>query len=82
MAARRGVEHDAAAERVRRRERADHEPVAGQRHDRLLQPQLEEPPAELDQPRGGLARAVVDGDPRAVSGRASGVAQVSAASTR
>ena len=31
VAARRGIEHDAAAERVRRRERADHEPVAAPR---------------------------------------------------
>ena len=65
MARRVGVEHDAAAERVRRRQRADHEPVAGGGHERLLEPELEVAAAELDQPRGRLARAVVHGDPRA-----------------
>ena len=38
------------------------------RHDRLLEPQLKEAPAELDEPRRRLARAVMDADPRAVVG--------------
>ena len=68
MAARVRVEDDAAAERVRRRQRADHEPVAGGGDDRLLEAQLEEAPAELDEPRRRLARAVMDADPRAAVG--------------
>ena len=51
VAPRRGVEHDAAAERVRRRQGADHEPVAGQRHERPLEPQLGVAAAELGEPR-------------------------------
>src|SRR5690349_24107250 len=38
---------------------SDDEAVAVRGHDRLLEAQLEEPPAELREPRGGLARAVV-----------------------
>ena len=64
VAGRVGVEHDAAAERVGGRERADHEAVAARRDERLLEAQLEVAAAELRQPRGGLARAVVDGDAR------------------
>ena len=62
MAARRGVEHDAAAERVGRRERADHQAVACARDERLLEPQLRVAAAELGEPRRDLARAVVDRD--------------------
>ena len=64
VAGRVGVEHDAAAERVGGRERADHEPVAARRDERLLQAQLEVAAAELGQPRrasracrGGRRRA-------------------------
>ena len=63
-----GVEHDAAAERVGRRERADHHAVAARGHERLLEAQLEVAAAELGQPGRRLARAVVHGDSRAAVG--------------
>ena len=59
VAARGGVEHDAAAEGVGRRDRAHDDAVAGARHERLLQARLPQPVAEVGQARGRLARAVV-----------------------
>ncbi len=66
------LEDDPAAERVRRRDRADDDPVAAAREHRPLEPQLPEPVAERRQPRRRLARAVVDVDAH----RVVGVAQV------
>ena len=63
MAPRPRVEHLTAAERVRWRDLAHHEPVAGSRDDRLLEPDLPEAAAEPRQARGRLAGAVVDLDP-------------------
>ena len=58
------VEHHAASERVRRRDLAHHEPVAGVGDDRPLEPHLPEAPAQPRQPgratrgcRGGSGRA-------------------------
>ena len=69
---RRRVEHDAAAERVRRRDRAQHDAVAGHGHERLLEAHLPEAAAELGQPRRRLPRAVVDLHAVAVLGAAVG----------
>ncbi len=65
VARRVGIEHDPAPERVRRRQRPDHQPVAAGGHQRLLEPELEVAAAELREPGGRLARAVVHGDARA-----------------
>ena len=53
------VEHDAAAEGVGRGDRAHDDAVAGAGEQRLLQPRLPQPAAEVGQARGRLARAVV-----------------------
>ena len=54
------VEHAAATERVRWRDPAHHEAVAGGGDDRTLEADLPEPTAEPRQPRRRLARSVVD----------------------
>ena len=59
VAARGRIEHDAAAERVRRRDRADHDAVAGARQERMLQPRLPQVAAQPHEPPGGVAGAVV-----------------------
>ena len=61
----RGVEHDAAAERVRRRERRGSRAGRPRGHERLLEPQLRVAAAELREPGRDLARAVVDARTRA-----------------
>ena len=64
--ARMGVEHDAATERVRRRDLANHEPIPWRRNQFTLQPQLVEAASQPRGPRGGLPRAVMDLDAGAV----------------
>ena len=83
VAGRVGVEHDAAAERVGRRERADHEAVAARGHERLLEAELEVAAAELREPRGA-SRACRGGPRRACRRRAARRAwpTTSATSTR
>ena len=66
--ARRRIEYDAPAERVRRRDPADHEPVAPGRHEWLLQSHLPERAAEPREPSRALAGPVVDLDAVAVLG--------------
>ena len=81
------VEHPAAAQRVRRRDLAHHQAVAGRGDQRLLEPDLPEAAAEPGQPGWRLAGAVVDLDPVTVLGLASlevelGVDQVGRAQVR
>ena len=70
VAARRRVEHDAPAEGVGRGDRAHHDTVAGAGQQRPFQARLPEAVAELGQPRGRLARAVVHVRAHPVAGAA------------
>ena len=72
MLARPRVEHPAAAERVRRRDLADHDPVAPGGDERPLETDLPEAAAEPRQTGRRLARAVVDLHSLAVFGLAAG----------
>ena len=60
---RRGVEHETSAER---RLAAEDHAIAARGHDLLGEPQLRPPLAGADDPGGGVCRAEVDRDARAV----------------
>ena len=55
-----GVEHPAAAHRVRRGDLAHHEAVSGHGDQRAFETDLPEGPTEPSQPRRGLAGSVMN----------------------
>jgi len=64
------VEHDPAAERVGRGDRADDDAVVGAGEQRPLDAKLPEPVPEVREATGRLARAVMDLDAVSVAGAA------------